>query len=77
LEEKDEEEALFIRKKGPLRGRGEVKKWTRDDRSCSKNSSYSRGAQQESDDEDDQDLVKNERRRRGECFNCGKKGHLA
>jgi hypothetical protein len=54
-----------------------VKEWTRSDRSCPKNSSYLGGAQQESDDEDDQELVKKERRRRGECFNCGKKGHLA
>jgi len=29
LEEKDEEEALFIKKKGPLRSRGEAKEWTR------------------------------------------------
>ena len=80
LEEKDEEEALFIRKKGPLRSRGEAKEakeWTRGDRRCPKKSSYLGGAQQESDDEDDQELVKNERRRKGECFNCGQKGHLA
>ena len=77
LEEKDEEEALFIKKKGPPRGRGEAKEWTRGDRHCPKKSSYSGGAQQESDEEDDQEVVKNERRRRGECFNYGKKGHLA
>ena len=74
LEEKDEEEALFIRKKGPLRSRGEAKKakeWTRGDRRCPKKSSYLGGAQQESDDGDDQELVKNERRRKGECFKCG------
>ena len=80
LEEKDEEEAVFIRKKGPLRSRGEakeVKEWTRGDRCCPKKSSYSGGAQQENNDEDDQELVKNERRRKCECFNCGQKGHLA
>ena len=80
LEEKDEEEALFIKKKGPLRSRGEekeAKEWTRGDRRCPKKSNYSGGAQQESDDEDDQELVKNERRRKVECFNCGQKGHLA
>jgi hypothetical protein len=74
LEEKDEEEALFIKKKGPLRSRGEAKQakeWTRGDRRCPKKCSYSGGAQQESDDEDDQELVKNERRRKGECFKCG------
>ena len=44
LEEKDEEEALFIKKKGPLRSRGEAKEakeWTRGDRRCPKKSSYS------------------------------------
>ena len=46
-------------------------------RCCPKKRSYSGGAQQESDDEDDQELVKNEMRRKGECFNCGQKGHLA
>ena len=74
LEEKDEEEAVFIRKKGPLRSRGEakeVKEWTRGDRRYTKKSSYSGGAQQENNDEDDQELVKNERRRKGECFKCG------
>ena len=76
LEEKDEEEALFIRKKGPLRSRGEAKEakeWTRGDRRCPKKSSYSGGAQQESDDEDDQELVKNERRRRAKGFNCARR----
>ena len=61
LEEKDEEEALFIKKKGPLRSRGEAKEakeWTRGDRRCPKKSSYLGGAQQESDDEDDQELVR-------------------
>ena len=77
LKETDEEEALFIRKKGPPRGRGEAKEWTRGDSHCPRKSSYSGGAQQKSDDDEDQELVKNERRRRGECFNCGKKGHLA
>ncbi|OEL33249.1 hypothetical protein BAE44_0005732 [Dichanthelium oligosanthes] len=43
---------------------------------CPRWSSYSGGAQQESDEEDDQEVVKNERRRY-ECFNCGKKRHLA
>ncbi|GJN30988.1 hypothetical protein PR202_gb19339 [Eleusine coracana subsp. coracana] len=76
LKENDEEEALFIRKKGPLRGRGEAKEWTRGGRRCPKKSSYSEGAQQESEDEDQQDLMER-RRKRGECFNCGKKGHLA
>ena len=69
LEEKDEEEALFIKKKGPLRSRGEAKEakeWTRGDRRCPKKSSYSGGAQQESHNEDDQELVKDERRRKGE-----------
>jgi hypothetical protein len=68
---------FFIRKNGPPRDRGKVNEWTSGDRSCPKKSNYSGGAQQVSDDEDDQELVKNERRRRGECFNCGKKGHLA
>ncbi|GJN24066.1 hypothetical protein PR202_gb11779 [Eleusine coracana subsp. coracana] len=76
LKENDEVEALFIRKKGPLRGRGETKQWTRGGRRCPKKSSYSEGAQQESEDEDQQDLMER-RRKRGKCFNCGKKGHLA
>ncbi|RLM64684.1 uncharacterized protein C2845_PM16G13990 [Panicum miliaceum] len=76
LEKKDGEEALFIRKKGPPKDRGEAKEWTRGDRYCLKKNNYSRGAQKDNDDEDDQELVKNERRRRGECFNCGKKGHF-
>jgi hypothetical protein len=75
LEEKDEEEALFIRKKGPPRGEGEVKEWTRGDRCCLKKNNYSAGAQQGSDDEGEQEMVKNERRR-GECFNYGKNGHF-
>nr|TKV98485.1 hypothetical protein SEVIR_9G562800v2 [Setaria viridis] len=62
LEEKDAEDALFIKKMGPLRGQGEAKKWTRGGSRCPKKSSYSRGAQQESSDEDDEELVKNERR---------------
>ncbi|GJN25187.1 hypothetical protein PR202_gb12983 [Eleusine coracana subsp. coracana] len=76
LKESDEEEVLFIRKKGPPRGQGEAKEWTRDGRRCPKKSSYSEGAQQESEDEDQQDLMER-RRKRGECFNCGKKGLLA
>ncbi|GJN14020.1 hypothetical protein PR202_gb00793 [Eleusine coracana subsp. coracana] len=76
LIERDEEEALFIRKKGPPRGRGETKEWTRGGRHCPKKSSYSERAQQESEDEDQQDLMER-RKKRGECFNCGKNGHLA
>ncbi|GJN37969.1 hypothetical protein PR202_gb26973 [Eleusine coracana subsp. coracana] len=73
--ENGEEEALFIRKKGPPRGRGEAKEWTRSGRHCPKKSSYSEGAQQESENEDQQDLIER-RRKRCECFNYGKKGHL-
>ncbi|RLN24990.1 uncharacterized protein C2845_PM07G16470 [Panicum miliaceum] len=76
LEKKDKEEALFIRKKGPPKDRGEAKEWTRGDTYCLKKNNYSRGAQNDNDDEDDHELVKNERRRRGECFNCGKMGHF-
>lgn len=38
---------------------------------------YLGGAEQESEGEDEQELVKNEMRRRVECFNYGKKGHLS
>ncbi|RLM65375.1 uncharacterized protein C2845_PM16G20900 [Panicum miliaceum] len=51
--------------------------WTRGDRYFLKKNNYSREAQEDNDDEDDQELVKNERRRIGECFSCGKKGHFA
>ena len=76
LKETVEEEALFIkRKKSPLRGGEDVKeKWTRSERWCPKESNYSRGAQRRRED-NEHDLI-NERRKRGECFNCGKKGHL-
>ncbi|GJN13125.1 hypothetical protein PR202_ga31462 [Eleusine coracana subsp. coracana] len=63
LNENDEEEALFIRKKGPPRGQGEAKEWTRGGRCCPKKSSYSEGAQQESEDEDQQDLMERRRKR--------------
>ena len=45
LKERDEEEALFVRKKGPPRDRGEAKEWTGGDKHCPK-SRYSGGAQQ-------------------------------
>lgn len=74
LKEQDEEEALFVgRKKSPLRAGKEM--WTRSERWCPKESSYSGEAQRRR--EEDQDELIEERRKRGECFNCGKKGHLA
>lgn len=42
----DGDNVLFIRKNGPLRGRGEAKKWTRGKRYCPKESNYSERAQQ-------------------------------
>ena len=63
--ERDEEEALFVRKKDPPRDR-ETKEWTRGDKHFPKSSS---------EEEDQSELI--ERRKRCECFNGGKKGHLA
>ena len=79
LEEKDEEEALFIRKKGPQRSRGEAKEakeWTRGDRLCPKKSSYLGGAQQESDDEDDQELVRMRREEKASASTVARMGIL-
>ena len=77
LKEQDEEEALFVNRKSPLMGRETAKeKWTRGERWCPKESNYPWGAQRRRGEEDQHQLME-ERAKRGECFNCGKKGHHA
>ncbi|PNT65456.1 uncharacterized protein LOC112272327 [Brachypodium distachyon] len=76
FKERDGEDALFTyRKKSPLRSREAVKeKWTKDERWYPRESNYSGGAQRR---KEDQRKLIYERRKKGECFNCGKSGHLA